>query len=1039
MLLALAVAAGARAEPLPPDVAREPPAAATAAAPVARIRTANHDGFGRVVIDLPPGVTASAGAETGGVLVRITGGTLAGAARAPLNVTAIDAEATEAHLALAPGATFTAVRLAAHLVIDVYAASAAKPGATPSAPVAPRTAAAAPPLPAKARRTAGLAVPPPRPVPAPPSAAVPPSGSATLNAAGSAEPVRMPLQRLLDGKIPAMLLPPAPAPAPSAAAPMARPGPAAAPVTAVHNAVLPAQGMGTGIMAGTEQANAMPAGGAGPLAIAAQADAATLVLPFAPGTGAAAFRRGAETVVVFDERRPLDLSTLGGSPAVASAFAGAQVQLLPAATVLRVTLPAGAGLRLAHGADGWALSRVAPSPALAPIHGDVVDGAMRLPATAPGAVVSVPDPETGGALLVGTQTEPGQGVPLTRRTPEFALLETLQGVAVDPAADTLALRVAPAKQFSGFVLESEAGPDSGPGVALDPLGPGALAAIDAARMTRRWDFPALPTAALLRRLQVATDAAAAAPPQDRAAGRLAAVQAMLAFGMGAEAGALANLTVTDDARLADQPDAAGLGAIAALLAGRTGEADAIGDPRLDGTDEVALWRAVRAAMLREGAPDAAAGFAATLPLLLAYPAALSERLLPLAAETMVLGGEADAARRLLAARASDTRLDFARALLAEHDNQDAAALGIDDRLARSEDRRERYRAAVRAAELRLRSGAFTPTQAADALDKLIYAWRGDRQELALRLRVADLREASGNWRAGLALLRETGEGDLGETWADQKPAIRARMGEMFAKALSGDANTALSPLELVSLIEENPDLLPEGEAGRALAARLADRLAALDLPRRAGPVLEKLMTATPTGAARAEVGARLAALRLRLKDPAGALEALSASTAADLPVEVDEARAITFARATAARGALGPAVATLAALGTSAADEARATLLEQARDWPGAVAALSSYAQKTVSPDGTLAEAPAQLLLRLASDAAQAGDEGLLGQLRDLDLPRMPAGKLADMFRMLTERPVQGVADLPRAAQEAALARGVPAALKAMPPPARQP
>ncbi|MGC8468697.1 MAG: hypothetical protein ACP5NI_02215, partial [Acetobacteraceae bacterium] len=45
---------------------------------------------------------------------------------------------------------------------------------------------------------------------------------------------------------------------------------------------------------------------------------------------------------------------------------------------------------------------------------------------------------------------------------------------------------------------------------------------------------------------------------------------------------------------------------------------------------------------------AAAGFAATLPLLLAYPGPLRARLLPLAAETMVRGGQQAAAAALIA-------------------------------------------------------------------------------------------------------------------------------------------------------------------------------------------------------------------------------------------------------------------------------------------------------------------------------------------------------------------------------------------------------
>jgi hypothetical protein len=1081
LLMTLTMVLGARADPALP--VGGPPQAR-----LATMRTGNHDAFGRVVIDLPPGVTATVVEEPGGVKVTLHGGALAAVAHPPHNVAAITGNGAEVHLALPPGAHFTAARLVAHLVIDVFPPGSARNEAAPAippviarapdlmasvSPSAPQVAPAAPhgrrfsgppprhPMPppgATPELAAGvlklptvitpgsprvaLAMPPPAPPPAPPLsppapavAAAPglPSGEGAVP--GSPESVRVPLQRLLGGGLPTVLRPTPPA---DAGPPQGKP---AAPDEAASDQAADAGAM-TAPITDVERAPLPPpraaAGAEGPLAIAVQGDSASVLLPFAPGTGVAAFRRGGETVVVFDERRPLDLSTLADDPGATSAFGTPQVQLLPAATVLRLALPPGAGLRLTRGDDGWTLTRVARPPALAPIRGDIAGGAMRLAAAAAGTVVSVPDPGTGGALLVGTQTQPGEGVPVERHTPDFTLLETLQGVAVDPVSDALALRVAPAKQFLGFVIETEQGPatvaESGRGVALDPPGPETVAALEAARMTRRWDFPALATEALLHRLQAAADGAAAAPPQGRSAARLVAVQAQLSLGMGSEAQALANLVVADDARAADSPDIAGLTAIAALLAGRVGEADAIADPRLDGTDEVTLWRAVRAAMQREGAPEAAAAFAATTPLLLAYPPALRDRLLPLAAETMVLGGERGPARRLLESRKDDGTLDYARALLAEADGHAAPALAIYDRLAQSPDRLERARAAVRAAELRLSTGAYTAAQAADALDKLIYAWRGDRRELALRLRVAELRDKSGNWRAALAMLRETGAGALGQSWADELPAIRTRMGAAFGEALDGDARAALSPLELVSLVEENADLLPDGEAGRALAARLADRLVALDLPKRAEPVLERLMNATSPGAARAEFGSRLAALRLDQHDPAGALEALSASTAADLPTAVDEARTITFARATAERGALGPATAALAALGTARADEVRASLLERAKDWPGAVAALASFVQKTVPPTGALAEAPAQAVLRLASAAAQADDEALLARLRERELPRMPQGKLADMLRLLTESPVQGVADLPRSAQEAALARDLPATLKAMAP-----
>jgi hypothetical protein len=63
------------------------------------------------------------------------------------------------------------------------------------------------------------------------------------------------------------------------------------------------------------------------------------------------------------------------------------------------------------------------------------------------------------------------------------------------------------------------------------------------------------------------------------------------------------------------------------------------------------------------------------------------------------------------------------------------------------------------------------------------------------------------------------------------------MADFFAEALAHDAAAPLPPLELVALVAENTDLLRGGDAGQALASRLADRLVALDLPRRAVPCL----------------------------------------------------------------------------------------------------------------------------------------------------------------------------------------------------------
>ena len=271
------------------------------------------------------------------------------------------------------------------------------------------------------------------------------------------------------------------------------------------------------------------------------------------------------------------------------------------------------------------------------------------------------------------------------------------------------------------------------------------------------------------------------------------------------------------------------------------------------------------------------------------------------------------------------------------------------------------------------------------------------------------------------------------TFSADAPAIHARLEQTFAAALAHEAKNPLPPLELVALAEENADLIPAGEAGRALAGHLADRLVALDLPGRALPVLQKLADATPPGDARSELGAKLASVRLRQGDAAGALASLAATLGVGrMKPALLERRTLIYARAAAAAGQLPQAVQALTALDTAPGDELRATLLEQARQWPGAEAALLAWTARVVPSEGMLTAVQATALLRLASAAAQAGDEAMLARLFSHDLPRIPPGNLADMFRLITAGPVQAVSDLGRAEQETKLASRIPDALKSL-------
>jgi hypothetical protein len=749
-----------------------------------------------------------------------------------------------------------------------------------------------------------------------------------------------------------------------------------------------------------------------------------ITLPFAATTGAAAFRRGNAAVVVFDEPSTIDLAGLADD----AVFGAARLQVLPGATVLRVPLDSASVLRLTRVTAGWTLA-VVPAPAsVSPISPIPVENSISLPASQPGQVITVPDPDTGWNLLVGTQLQPGQGLPVTRQTPAYVVLPTWQGVAIEPRSDRLAMRPV----TDGFLLTA-------PGVELSvpSVQPMAQTMANAAALTRRFDFPNLDDRVLVRRMRQFIASAGGLPPLARYQPRRDAAQAMIALGLGPEAQSLLAVAATDDPQHADDPDMHGLSGIAALLAGRPGEASGLDDPALGGSDEIAFWRAVRVAQMREGAPEAAQVFAATLPLVLSYPAALRKRLLPLVVETLAQGGDPDVAAALMARPdvTDSADLAYAGGLVAQAHGDVLGALAIYDSLSRSHDDRQAARAMRRAVELRLASGRITPTAAADALGRQFLAWRGDGTELALRERAADLYAQDGAWRKAIDMLHETMA-----MYEDDRPAIRRQLARTFTAMLKqaagsgagGNATGRISPLDLVAMVDENPDLIPSGPEGDELAGMLADRLVALDLPRRAAPVLDKLMRAAPPGSARADLGARLATLKLGEGDGAAAMLALTDSATPDLPGPLAERRGLLLAQAEARQGDTAKAVADLSAMATPQADNLRAKLLADAKDWRGAEAALTDMVARTLPPAGALSDEQQNLVLRLAGAAAQAGDEAALKDMAARLGPRMANKQLSDMFHLLTESPVTGMADMPTVTADIARAKALPASLAAV-------
>jgi hypothetical protein len=771
---------------------------------------------------------------------------------------------------------------------------------------------------------------------------------------------------------------------------------------------------------------------------------APVALALPAGTAAAVLRRGDTAQIVFDAPRAIDPASLRARPG----FETATVQLLPHAVVISLKAPANAPLSLTRSGVTWsiALGPAAQTTDTAAIAPRAEDGRLHLPAPAGGHVVVIPDPVTGENLLVGTVPDAGPFVATGRRFAPFTLLPTVLGVAVEPLSDQVTLRAVPdgfvpngfvPNGFvpSGFVVESGA-----VGGAL------AVAADDAAQAVapgpgRSFDLPNRPIPALLRQLAVQTGDAAAAPVGGRLPFRRAVAQTMVALGLGPEAQGVLRIAASDDPRALADPAIQALSGAAALVAGRYDQADGLATATPDETVEHRLWRGlVEAARLPEGVvpeEDTVRRVAAGADLLQSYPPTLRRSLLPLAADTLLRGGALASADRLLAALPGDPGLALARAAALQAHGQNDAALQAYDRLTQQPDRSVRMRAALAALRLRVQLNRLAPAAAADAADRLLYAWRGDARERDLRLQIADWRGAAGQYRQQLETLREA-------LMVFPQPAdgVQQKLSAVFADIVAkpvGAGIDRLDPLDLVSLVQGNLDLLPPGPAGGALLDRLADRLAALDLPQQAEAVLTKLIGGTTAPAIRAALGARLATLQLGEGDPRAALAALLPSPpsppspqdpAVPLPPDLAQQRTLLAAQANAQ---LGNAPAALAALGGQDAAPVvleRARVLGQAHDWRGAAAALSDYASRNLPAAGKLNGAQAGVVLQLASDLAQTNDDAGLARLRAQFTGRLTDPNDSTLLSVLTESPVQSVNDLPRAAAETRAAQAIPVALQ---------
>jgi hypothetical protein len=710
---------------------------------------------------------------------------------------------------------------------------------------------------------------------------------------------------------------------------------------------------------------------------------------------AAVFRRGNWIWVAFDSSLPVNFV----EPKKAELI---QPVPHPSATVFRIVAPSGFNPTVARVGSAWVVDlldqplrpehpvQLEPHPEASPPR---VRFALHFAAAAP---IEVVDPDLGERLLVIPNGELGEGLARTVSFVDFQALASAQGLALQSTGQPLALSA------------SAAGVEvTGREALLLARGTNLKAPPVAAKAGRLLDPAAwrAPPGKHLEKRQALAAAAASAPEAMRTATRLDLARFFFAESFAPEAYGVLKAIERDDPGVFAQPGPLLLKGAAAFLAGdQDGAVGALAAKSLDGENEAELWRGAAVAALGNWAA-AAPAFDRSGSILATYPRKIRHALVLTAARAAVDAQQRDAARRLieplLAEKPSIADRGAALLLVAELHRQQgdiAKAVEIWNELAEGPDKLSRVKARLERTLALLEKNQIPHAAAIDQLEKVRAEWRGDEIEFRTVRTLAALELQEGDWHGGFEAF-----GQLQTNFPNHKEisAVTQQAADAMADLFGSPAFAGVPPVVAFKLFEQYGDLLPVGERRDAVAARVVDRLAAVDLLEKAASVIEAQLENRPVGLETAGLTARLAALWLDDRKPDLALAALERPIGEIAP-EGEVERTYLKARALGQKGETAGALAVLGEDKTPAADRIRLDLLSRAKGWKEA---LPVY-QRLAPPAGRkLDDVAARQVLNWATAATLAGDAAAVATIREAFAAAMEATPDRDAFRLVVGDP----------------------------------
>ncbi|MBM9401198.1 hypothetical protein JUN65_06325 [Gluconacetobacter azotocaptans] len=714
-----------------------------------------------------------------------------------------------------------------------------------------------------------------------------------------------------------------------------------------------------------------------------------VLIPLPPHMGIAGFPSGDNFVIVVDNAEPMDTSALRGD----GIFSTLTVNTLPDATVIQVRLPDTRHLYLSQQSEGWVLGDKPPPeadyndrPVINPRQGD--SGGILYPMRRPGRVLSITDPTSGARLLVGTSASDDGGILSLRNGDGYDVWPTTEGVVVAARSPDIGLKATP----EGALLTS-----SGTSV------PDSAAAVYGSDVDLHWlDLRNLSGKALGARFHNATIAAADSQPAQRFARRLDAARA--AFGAGAfvEARGILTVALQDDPEEGARSDVRFLLAASELLSGSTEEASLLAGPWPD--DQVRatqVWRGLYLASTGGHDTEAASLLARDFARLKNYPDTVRDIVLPIAAEEIGRYGSPDELSALDGMPAGAPYL-LAAAFKELRTGKRDRAYAAFRKLVDNRNPIISEKALEQVISLDLADGRITPDSAAEQFGSMIPDARLAGREAAVRLLQADVYGRMEKWSDALTAIDQAQAASSLVSHDMVAPLLFQTLAEIADAGAKGTDQGSL--LHNTALLRAHLPELPPGPKKGDILVPYGKMLLALGLPDEAAQAFSDAIPMLDSPAVRALAGEELANADIARNLPKDAAEALARTDDPGLPVELKANERRILAKIALATGDQTASLSLLRGDTNMAALDMSARIHEGKDEWAAAVRDVRRIAETEIPKKNPLTRKQQALALRLASDAAQAGDRPTLDWITDRVGDRQMEHNSERVFKLLTKR-----------------------------------